>query len=198
MREPDPYDEGRVAEKGHSGIIGWALGRVGLWGGIALGLYVAVAYGTGKLPNQTGPASLPAPAGEAEAAPVSPPPAPPNSLVFRADRLGHVHVEAAINGTPLEFIVDTGASYVALSRAHAAAAGIGPSERVFNTPMRTANGNVRAAFVTLREVRLGQLTLYDVPAVVSDNLPGSALLGMSFLNRLQSYEMRDGVLTLNW
>ena len=51
--------------------------------------------------------------------------------------------------------------------------------------------------VTLREIRIGQLSIYDVPASVLENL-NISLLGMSFLTRLQSYEMRDGKLTISW
>ena len=51
--------------------------------------------------------------------------------------------------------------------------------------------------VTLREVRLDQFSVYDVPAAVLENLNVS-LLGMSFLSRLQCYEVRDGKLTINW
>jgi clan AA aspartic protease (TIGR02281 family) len=51
--------------------------------------------------------------------------------------------------------------------------------------------------VTLREIRIGQLSLYDVPAAVLENL-NISLLGMSFLSRLQSYEMREGKLTISW
>jgi len=51
--------------------------------------------------------------------------------------------------------------------------------------------------VTLREIRIGQLSIYDVPAAVLENL-NISLLGMSFLGRLQGYEMRDGKLTINW
>ena len=53
------------------------------------------------------------------------------------------------------------------------------------------------ASVTLREMRIGQLSLYDVPAAVLENL-NISLLGMSFLGRLQSYEMREGKLSINW
>jgi len=51
--------------------------------------------------------------------------------------------------------------------------------------------------VTLREVRIGQLSIYDVPAAVLEHL-NISLLGMSFLTRLESYEMRDGKLTISW
>ena len=56
---------------------------------------------------------------------------------------------------------------------------------------------VRVAPITLREIRLGQLSVDNVSGAVVENLETS-LLGMSFLKRLQSYEMRDGVLTISW
>ena len=77
------------------------------------------------------------------------------------------------------------------------AAGIARSELVFNRRVSTANGPARMAPVTLREVRIGQLSIYDVPAAVLENL-NISLLGMSFLGRLQGYEMRDGKLSINW
>jgi len=81
--------------------------------------------------------------------------------------------------------------------ADARAAGITPGELVFNRRASTANGFVRMAIVTLREIRLGQLSLNDIHAAVLENLNVS-LLGMSFLERLQSYEMRNGKLTITW
>jgi len=94
-------------------------------------------------------------------------------------------------------LVDTGASLVTLTPADARAAGIAPGELVFNRRVSTANGSARMAPVTLREIRIGQLSIYDVPAAVLENL-NISLLGMSFLGRLQGYEMRDGKLTINW
>jgi len=121
----------------------------------------------------------------------------PNSMVYRANRQGHVVLSGAVNGTQVRFIVDTGATFVSLTLADARAAGFGPNDLDFNVRTSTANGVARAAAVTLRELRIGQFSAYDVPALVNDNLPVS-LLGQSFLTRLDSYEMRDGVLTLNW
>jgi aspartyl protease family protein len=120
-----------------------------------------------------------------------------DTLVFPANEQGHVIVEAVINGAPMRVLVDTGASLVSLTAADARAAGISRAELVFDHLVNTANGTVRVARVTLREVRIGQLSVYDVPAAVLDNLNVS-LLGMSFLSRLQSYEMRDGKLTISW
>ena len=122
---------------------------------------------------------------------------PANSLVYSANAQGHVILDAAVNGAPMRLLVDTGASLVTLTPADARAAGITASELVFNHRASTANGPARMAQVKLREVRIGQLSIYDVPAAVLENL-NISLLGMSFLGRLQSYEMRDGKLTISW
>ena len=69
--------------------------------------------------------------------------------------------------------------------------------KLFNNITRTGNGAARFALVTLREIQIGQLSIGNVPAAVLENLDQS-LLGMSFLTRLKSFEIRDGVLTINW
>ena len=120
-----------------------------------------------------------------------------NTLVYPANEQGHVILEAAVNGAPMRLLVDTGASLVTLTPEDAHSAGIAPGELVFNHRVSTANGSARMAPVTLREIRIGQLSIYDVPAAVLENL-NISLLGMSFLSRLQSYEMRDGKLTISW
>jgi aspartyl protease family protein len=120
-----------------------------------------------------------------------------NTLVYPANRAGHVIVDAVVNGAPMRMLVDTGASFVTLTPADARAAGIAAGQLVFNRRASTANGFVRMATVTLREIRLGQLSLNDVPAAVLENL-NLSLLGMSFLERLNSYEMRGGKLTITW
>ena len=94
-------------------------------------------------------------------------------------------------------LVDTGASLVTLTPADARAAGINPASMAFNGRVQTANGTARIAPVTLREIRIGQLSIYDEHAGVLENLNVS-LLGISFLARLQGYEMRDGKLTISW
>jgi aspartyl protease family protein len=125
-------------------------------------------------------------------------PAPPsNTIVYAANERGHVVLDAAVNGAPVRMLVDTGATLVALTPADARAAGINPASLVFNGHAQTANGTARMAQATLREIRIGQLSIYDVRASVLENLDIS-LLGMSFLGRLQAYEMRDGKLTITW
>jgi aspartyl protease family protein len=130
------------------------------------------------------------------------PPAPDSApafdtLVFPADRAGHVMIDAIVNGAPLRMLVDTGASLVTLTPADARAAGIDPAALTFDRRARTAGGIVPIAPVTLRQIRIGQLEIDDVPAAVIEHLDVS-LLGMSFLGRLRSYEMRDGELTIAW
>ena len=124
---------------------------------------------------------------------------PPSArtLLYRADPRGHFTLTAAANGASLRFLVDTGASLVFLTPEDARAAGFGRGELVFSQRVQTANGTVRAAPLTLREVRLEQLSIDRVPAAVIENLDQS-VLGMSFLKRLKSFEMREGTLTINW
>jgi clan AA aspartic protease (TIGR02281 family) len=120
-----------------------------------------------------------------------------HTLVYRADARGHVTVTAMVNGAPVRFLVDTGASRVTLTTEDAAAAGIGRGELVFDQRSQTANGLAREAPVTLREIRLEHLSIDNVPAAVNENLNVS-LLGMSFLKRLKAFGMRDGALTISW
>ena len=123
-------------------------------------------------------------------------PAATNPLVYRADSRGQVSLTAEVNGAPVRFVVDTGATLVALTPKDATAVGIRSSDLRFNQIIRTANGTAQGALVQLREIRLDRLVLDDVPAVVQQGLDQS-LLGMSFLRRLKSFEMRDGALMLN-
>jgi aspartyl protease family protein len=175
-------------------MIGWALRQLVIWGALGLLFYAFVGNRLSLQPN------TPVPAGSA-AAPRGVQGVPdrqaPNSQVYRPDRRGHVMLDAVVNGSPIQFLVDTGATVVALTPGDASAAGFSRGDLVFNVKMSTANGVGRAAAVKLRELRIGQFSAYDVPAVVMENL-GTSLLGQSFLTRLDSYEMRDGVLTLNW
>jgi clan AA aspartic protease (TIGR02281 family) len=119
------------------------------------------------------------------------------TLVYRTDQRGHVALMAMVNGTPVRFLVDTGASRVTLTAEDARAAGIDPSGLVFNQRSQTANGLAREAPVTLREIRIDRLSIDNVSAAVNENLTVS-LLGMSFLRRLKSFEMRDGSLIISW
>ena len=179
-------------------MIGWALRQLVIWGGLAVLFYVFVGDRLSVLLHPAPPVASESasgqPPGQVRGAPDR---QTPNSLVYRSNSQGHVSLDAAVNGSPVHFLVDTGATLVALTPGDAAAAGFSRGNLVFDVRTSTANGIGRAASVKLREIRLGQFSAYDVPAVVMENL-GTSLLGQSFLKRLDSYEMRDGLLTLNW
>ena len=171
------------------GVIVWTLRWVLLCCGLAL-----LCIGIGKLGPQFFLERAAPPAATIPAAATGP---ATNTLVYAANQQGHVILDTVVNGASVRMLVDTGASLVTLTREDARAAGILPGELAYTHRASTANGAVRMAPVTLREIRVGQLSVYDVPAAVLEHLNVS-LLGMSFLTRLQGYEMRDGKLTISW
>lgn len=118
-------------------------------------------------------------------------------VAIDADPRGHFLVEASVNGRRIEVIVDTGATTVALTASTARRLGISLRDSDYSARISTANGVVGAAPVVLSEIRLGGITIRDVPALV---VPGKALevnlLGMSFLNRLTKFEIGGGQLVL--
>jgi aspartyl protease family protein len=174
-------------------VIGWALRWALLWGGLALLCVVVIRHGALFLPPPAAPVAGPRTADRADAGA-----APPiDSRSYPADANGNVVVEAEIDGAPLRLLVDTGASLVTLTPRDARAAGIEPDRLAFTGRFTTANGLVPFAPVTLREIRIGQLIIENVPGAVDEHLGGS-LLGMSFLSRLRSYQMAEGRFTIAW
>jgi len=111
---------------------------------------------------------------------------------------GHFFVEARVDGEPIRFLVDSGASAVVLDPADARRIGLGPERLRFSERFRTANGLVRVAPVVLRELRIGQLAMWHVPAVVNEAPIGVSLLGASFLARLAAWRVEGGRLHLEW
>ncbi len=106
-------------------------------------------------------------------------------------------VAAHINGTRVPMVLDTGASSVVLTQEAAKAAGLPIEVLNYTVNIDTANGRTRAAAVTLDRLAVGGLTERSVPALVAQ--PGQLknnLLGMSFLNRLESWEVRGDKLRL--
>jgi aspartyl protease family protein len=117
------------------------------------------------------------------------------AVINRASN-GHYQTEAVVDGRHVEFMVDTGASVIALRERDAARLGIHPVARDYNVKVSTANGTVRAARVDLSRVDVGGVTVRDVAALVlPDEALGQNLLGMSFLSRLR-WEQKNGKLIL--
>ena len=106
------------------------------------------------------------------------------SVVLNADLAGHYYAAGSINGGPIRFMVDTGASMISIGQSDARRLGIQylSGERGMST---TANGLAPVYRIKLAEVRLGAITLRNVDGLVheSNDMP-FALLGMSFLNRV--------------
>lgn len=122
----------------------------------------------------------------------------PGSITLRADRNGHFVTLAQVNGQPVRFLIDSGASTVVLSRGDAEKLDLPLTERDFTQIFSTPGGFVRAAPIRLAEVRIGELRLQDVRAAVSEREMEISLLGTSFLDRLSGYEVRRGQMTLRW
>lgn len=130
-------------------------------------------------------------------------PAPPASadhgglVRLRADRRGHYVTEIEINGHPVEALVDTGATVMALRFEDARSFGLVYPGDTFDVGVRTANGEGRARRIKLRSVAIGPITVRDVEALVlEEGALGVNLLGMSFLQRLSRFEVQRGELVL--
>jgi aspartyl protease family protein len=117
--------------------------------------------------------------------------------VVPRDARGHFQVEARVDGRSMGFMVDTGASVVALTSSDAARLGVRPAPRDYTIEAKTANGTVRAAPAQLDAVQIGGITVRDVPAMVlPDSVLSENLLGLSFLSRLRRFEYSNGRLVL--
>jgi len=109
---------------------------------------------------------------------------------------GQFWTEARVNSTSIKFLVDTGASVVALTPLDSQKAGFRPHELNYTATVNTASGSVKAAPVTLDIISVGNVTVRNVRAVViSEGLPHS-LLGMSYLGQLQKMEATQNALIL--
>jgi aspartyl protease family protein len=110
---------------------------------------------------------------------------------------GDFAITAEINGARVAMVLDTGASSVVLTRDDAKAAGLPLEVLEYTVTIDTANGRTRAAPVTLDRIAIGSLAEHSVDALVAQ--PGqlkTSLLGMSFLNRLRSWEVSGDRLLL--
>ena len=113
----------------------------------------------------------------------------PQSAVLTADGRGHFLTTGLVNGTSLRFLVDTGASMISLGAGDARRIGIDPGKGEPGI-VNTANGQARVSRVKLDSVRVGDIVLNNVDATVHQHDLPFALLGMSFLNRMEM--QRDG------
>lgn len=129
--------------------------------------------------------------------------APRQSVMMEGARIevpqapdGHYYLTLGVNGAPVRFVVDTGASELVLSHTDAMRAGIDFNKLVFSGRAYTANGMVDTAPVTLDTVQLGPVTETDVRAVVNGTDMQDSLLGMTYLRRFDRLEISNGRMVL--
>jgi aspartyl protease family protein len=124
-------------------------------------------------------------------------PAGSRSLSIPRDARGHFQTEGRIDGQRIDFMVDTGASVIALNEKSAARFGLRPQRGDYNATVSTANGTIKAARTRLAMVELGGLIVRDVDAMVlPDEALSENLLGLSFLSKLKRFEYAGGKMVL--
>lgn len=178
----------------------------------ALGLAAATAilwfvYGAAGFKPGPQPAARPPPPVQAAIPPVYAPavavmrpmPIPPQGRQASARHAadGQYYFDTVVSGMTVRMMFDTGASMVTLRAEDAGRAGIAVNGLSYNIKVQTANGATEAALVTLDSVRVGDITRWNVPAMVSR--PGKlhvSLLGQSFMGKLAGYRFERGELIL--
>jgi aspartyl protease family protein len=162
----------------------------------------AIMAGLGTFMAQMADKITPAPASattaSSKAAPVETPvQRAGRSLNIPRDPRGHFRVDGRIDGQRIAFMVDTGASVVALNETTAARFGLRPPPGEYKATVSTANGTVKAARARLAMVDLGGIIVRDVDAMVlPDEALSENLLGLSFLSKLKRFEYANGLMVL--
>jgi aspartyl protease family protein len=120
------------------------------------------------------------------------------TLVLTQDNSGAFSAMGEVNGIPVSFLVDTGASDVVLSPSDARRLGADLSSLQFAREFETANGVGHGAPYRVARLGVGPIALFDVPVTINESEMSSSLLGMAFLKRLDSFEVRGRKLYLHW
>ncbi|SDT36883.1 TIGR02281 family clan AA aspartic protease [Bradyrhizobium canariense] len=163
-------------------------------------IFAAVMAGLGTVMAQMADRITPALAHTASHnadAPVEMAVASGRSLNIPRDARGHFETEGRINGQRIDFMVDTGASVIALNETSAARFGLRPSLGDYKATVTTANGTIKAARTRIAMIDVGGLVVRDVDAMVlPDEALSENLLGLSFLSRLKRFEYAGGTMVL--
>jgi aspartyl protease family protein len=116
---------------------------------------------------------------------------------LEADERGHFRADFRINGKPLDALVDTGATMIAINRTMARQIGVNLLPADFKHEVNTANGTIKAATTMLDNVQIGRIQVANVEAMVlEDKALSGTLVGMSFLKRLASFRVENGALVM--
>ncbi|MEO0866036.1 MAG: TIGR02281 family clan AA aspartic protease [Pseudomonadota bacterium] len=119
-----------------------------------------------------------------------------DAVVVPRARDGHYYLTLDINGAPVPFVIDTGATDIVLTQAAAEAAGLDPDNLNYLGRAFTANGEVRTAPVRLDTITIGPYEDRNVFAVVNGGEMDQSLLGMGYLQRWGRLAIEGGELTL--
>ena len=121
-----------------------------------------------------------------------------HELVVTQDEAGGFYMMGKVNGQLVRFLVDTGSTDTVLSPADAHRLGIDTSSLHFDRTAETANGVGYGAPLTADSLEVGPIRLTGLPMIVNQAPMSSSLLGMSFLARLESFQVRGRRLYLSW
>lgn len=166
--------------------------KYALIGVIGIGLAIGLALPGGPRAPVPVPAEVRTPA---VSAPPARPADPPRDTVIARGANGHFIAFADVNSEPVRFVVDTGATTVALTTDDANRVGVAFDPNRFAVIGEGASGAVRGQEVVLRDVVLDGKRVEDVHAVVLDGL-GVSLLGQNFLRHLDSVSISGDTMTL--
>jgi aspartyl protease family protein len=153
--------------------------HIAIWVGVVVALVLVVAYRddlAGVFTRMRG-----------ELSPATPIAGAPRELVVTAAEDGGFYLVAQVNGQPVRFMIDTGASDIVLSPADARRIGVDTAHLTYGTPSETANGVGYAAAQTIDHIAVGPIAFDHMPVLVNREAMAQSLLGMSFLKRLKAF-----------
>jgi aspartyl protease family protein len=119
-----------------------------------------------------------------------------SDIALRINKDGHFRAKVLVNDVEIEFLIDTGATHIVLSKEDAEKLDYDLSKLIFWGKSNTANGIVETAPVRLQSVKLGQFSDKNVLAYINKGIMKQSLLGMSFLNKFSSVEFQRETLYL--
>lgn len=162
--------------------------HVGIWAGILVALAVGFTY--------RGELGAVAQRVRSEFSSSYPVVTAPREMVVTQDPDGGFFVMGRVNGRLVRFLVDTGASDTVLSPADAERLGVDMVALRFDQPAETANGTTHGATFTADSLSVGQIEFAGVPVLINRSPMPSSLLGMTFLRRLESFQVKGTKLYL--
>ena len=119
-----------------------------------------------------------------------------SDIIINIKQDGHFYATVLVNNVEIEFLIDTGATHIVLSKEDAKKLDYNLSKLIFWSKSNTANGIVETAPIRLQSIKLGQFSDTNVLAYINQGSMKQSLLGMSFLNNFSSVEFRNETLTL--